>query len=145
MKQIITIGLVLCGLAICAQVWATPLPTSNDVQRVTPSRCPIDTIPVVNSQGTSGAAVQITTHAIVVQGKPTRQIYGVISDADFCGEYGSANNAAPTTEPVGGSPCSAGILYKANIFYWQDVFPTNRFDGACASGTCNVYSVECVP
>jgi len=142
-----TLWITVATLALFAQTsWGTPLPTSNDVQRVTPSRCPADTIPVVNSQGTSGAAVAVSTHAKIVAGKPTRVGYYFLSDADFCGEFGSMNDAAPVTLPVGGGPpCGAGFLYKANVMYWQDTWPANRFEGTCQTGTCNVYTVECVP
>jgi hypothetical protein len=126
-----------------------PLPISNDVQRISPARCPVNTIPIVNAQGANGAGgppVAVTSHAEIIAGLGSRQSYSFLSDADFCGNYGGVtSNSAPATEPIGGAPCVDGFLFKANTLYAEFVFPGNRLDAACVSGTCNINTMECDP
>jgi hypothetical protein len=139
----------LMFLLLPSVAFAIGYPVSSDVQRITPARCPIDDIPVINSHGAGGAGgapIAVTTTAKVLSGLPNRQSYSFISDGDFCAEYGgSTADSAPTTEPVAAIPCTDGFLYKANILYAEYVFPGNRMDAACVSGTCNIYTVECNP
>lgn len=128
-------------------VLAQPLPTSSTVLRITPSRCPTGVVPVVNANGVAGAPLALTTVTNILVGRASRQTYALLSDADLCVEYGGVTNNGPLTNPVGGgaSTCTAGFLIKGNTLVWEDVFPSNRIDGACATGTCHVYTVECTP
>jgi hypothetical protein len=147
MKKLVIIAVALVGWGGVA-VGGTPLPTTNEVQRVTPSRCPVGTTPVVNAQGAGADAPMIVTTAVkMVKGNGTRQIYTFISDADFCLEYGTVADGAPAQAPTGGGAnlCANGAYYPAKVLFWEDVFPANRADVACATGTCHISTVECNP
>jgi hypothetical protein len=144
--KIFLIGLVM--VLIPSAVFALAYPLSQDVQRISPERCPLDVTPITNLQGASGNGgppVAVSTHAEVISGLGTRQSYTFISDGDFCANYGSTLNGAPATEPVGAAPCTDGVLFKANTLYVEYVFPGNRMDAACVTGTCNISTTECDP
>jgi hypothetical protein len=132
-------------LLVAVSATAAPYPVNPNVQLISPARCPVGVVPVVNSQGTGGAPLAVTTHAEVIPGNATRQAYSFLSDGDFCAEYGDQLNNAPTTEPVGASPCTAGTYYVSGVLYVEYVYPTDRMDAACVSGTCHIYTVECNP